>query len=49
MTHVIIIKSINQLSSENPTVIPRTEEEYLSFTIKIPCGNRNVELRFLAQ
>jgi hypothetical protein len=45
----LIIKSINQLNGENPTIIPKTEEEYISFSTKIPYGNENrkVELRFI--
>jgi hypothetical protein len=45
----LIIKSINQLNGEDPTIIPKTEEEYISFSTKIPYGNgkRKVELRFI--
>jgi hypothetical protein len=37
------------LKGENPTIIPKTEEDYISFSTKIPYGNENrkVELRFI--
>ena len=44
----LIIKLINQLK-EDPTIIPKTEEEYISFSTKIPYGDgkQKVELRFI--
>ena len=45
----LIIKSINQLNGEDPRIIPKSEEEYISFSTKIPYGNgtRKVEMRFI--